>query len=118
MTAVGNPLTAATSATASGASTPSALLRPSSRDRSSQRLEVLDQIRLLVGSQAQSLPGVVRLDDGLQRRGRTVVEIGRVLPYAVKRRRAVHLGRAARGVAGRAVRLGLADDLAGRVEPF
>src|SRR6185437_8857419 len=81
-----------------------------------QGFEVLDQVGRLGGRQPQRLFAVVHGDHVVQRGGRAVVEVGGVLGDARQGRGAVLLGRAARGVAGLAVRLGLADHLAGVVE--
>src|SRR5690606_25360102 len=65
---------------------------------SSERLEVLGQIRLFIDREAQSEVRVVVLDDIGQCRCAAVVEVGRVLPRASKRRRAVLAGGTAKSV--------------------
>ncbi len=49
---------------------------PASPAASSQALEVLDEIRLLLRRQPERLAGVVQVDHGFQGRGDAVVEVG------------------------------------------
>src|SRR6185437_5059513 len=79
--------------------------------------KVLHQVRLLLVRETEPLPCVIELHDGLEGRRDPVVEVGRMQLERPQRRRAVQLRRAPRGWARRAVRLGLAHYLRGRMQP-
>ena len=87
-------------------------------DKASAHLPALahssfDKISLLGLGEAESQPRVVGGDRVRERRGRAVMEIGRVLPQALERRRAVHLRGAPRRVARHTRGLRLAHHLVG-----
>src|SRR5688572_19967317 len=67
-------------------------------DPTSERLQILDQIALLLRAQVQAKALVVVLDDRGQIGGATVVKVRRVLPQATQRGRAIPFGRAPRRV--------------------
>jgi hypothetical protein len=67
------------------------------RWRALQRAQELDEVGLLLVAELQRHEIVVVLDDVGQRRGRAVVEVGRVLSERAQRGRAIELGRAALG---------------------
>ena len=74
-----------------------------------QRLEILNEIGLLLGREVYPFARIVERDDVLESRGYTVVEVRRVLPQSPERSRAVHLRRAPRREARPIVWLRLAD---------
>src|SRR5678810_460985 len=66
----------------------------------SERLQVLDQIALLLRGQVQVEVPIVVLDDRGKIRSAAVVEVGRVLPQTTQRRRAIAHGGASERVVG------------------
>src|SRR5688572_32985295 len=76
-----------------------------------QRLQEVDEIRLLRGCEIEVALGVVPVDDGLEGRRDTIMEVRPLKLRRVEQTpqwcRPVHFGHAAQRITGRAVRLGL-----------